>query len=477
MKKTLFINIIFTTLITLIIISCAPPVEIIKSERIVDHNLDNSLIEIPPFPETDKGITWTDKAIPPQQIADPKTYLKPDVNRHYYGLIKIGDPGSITTINGIKYYNYDGRLCEVLRLRTSYQTKWNYHSWDTDRVWPFNPYIVTHYHVELLGPPTPTATPPQFLDTHGYISPVILPDTYLATGDVVTPILRMWVTEYTDEYSNIPSDLYQVYTEKYTLRYMESHDNGVSWTPVSGPFAQGLDVTSHLNDKGGIIVTDVKKSKGNYFMWYLGKDELNGDGRTWRMYMAIFDQTKQEWQRQSGGSLNLVKDINPDGFDSYNITGGSAIFDVKEGKYKMWYSGADDKTEKIGYTEARNPRYWSISNTEIYKGTEARFDKEKVADPYVIKDGDVYKMWYSGFDGDQWRLGLAYSWDGKYFEYSDKIMHKELDLGAYNSHDVRYPFVIKEGDTYRIWMSVRERGTADKTWKIAYIESVAPVAP
>lgn len=458
------------------ITSCAPPVEIIKSEKVIDHNDDNSIIEIDPFPETDKGMTWSDEAVAPKSFPSPQSYTVPNTNRQYYGEIRITNPGSIKPINGVDHYYYDSKNCEVLRYRTDSYTLYHYPPWDFLKWYGHSPYTVTDHYVTLMGPPIPTTTPTKFINNHGYISPVVLPDTKVV-GGVETKVYRMWVTEHTDHYLNDAATLYKKFTEKYTVRYLESADNGLSWAEVSDSFAHGLDVTTHLNDQGGIIVTDVKKIKENYFMWYRAKDLANGESKTWRMYMAIYDYSLNRWERLNSGNLNLVKDINPNGFDSVNIGGGSAMYDEKEGKYMMWYEGSDGKTGKIGYSEARNPRYWSVENSEIYKSTESRFDKKSVNDPYVIKDGDVYKMWYSGFDGDQWRLGLAYSWDGKYFEYSDKVMHKELDLGKYNSYDVRHPFVIKEGDVYRVWMSVRDRVGDNKTWQIAYIQSVPPATP
>ena len=32
--------------------------------------------------------------------------------------------------------------------------------------------------------------------------------------------------------------------------------------------------------------------------------------------------------------------------------------------------------------------------------------------PCVVRDGDEYKLWCSGYDGKTWRIGLATSRDG-----------------------------------------------------------------
>lgn len=477
MKKIVLALIIAATLI-----SCAPPVEVIKSERIIDHNLDNTVIEIEPFPEEEKGMGWTTNSVGAYSMSDGdiKSYNKPtpvytsfetDINRSY--LFYKGNE---------LHYRYGTSELKVLSQRSTYYTSYSYHGWDFLHWYPHSPVRHYTYYATLENPPVAGAKPLNFTESLGYIAPVVLVDQYNDAG-VMKKLYRMWYTEYSREYSDDPTTLYHAYNEVYKTRYVESRDGGVTWgVAASSNSLEGLTATDSLQDQGGIIVSDVKKIGENYFMWYLGKDRLGQESQTWRMFLAIYDEELQRWERQSGGSLNLVKDVNPDGFDSINVGRGSAIFDIASSKYKLWYSGNNGKVNRIGYTESRNLIYWNAENTEIYKGKAGKFDFNEVADPYVVKEGNIYRMWYSGYNelDKKWKLGLAYSWDGKYFEYYDTVNYLPLEITDYAAYDIRYPFVVFDEGKYKIWFCVRDENStvnAEKIWRIAYIESTPPAAP
>ena len=83
---------------------------------------------------------------------------------------------------------------------------------------------------------------------------------------------------------------------------------------------------------------------------------------------------------------------------------------LDENIYKMWYSGYDEQmyegpegTFRGGYATAPNPEsIWTIyeSNPVLDIGAPGEWDDQWVRPSAVIKDGDTYKMWYSGFTRD-----------------------------------------------------------------------------
>lgn len=465
-----------TVLTIFLLISCSLPVERISSGLIIDDSVDNSLIEIEPFPEAEMGIDWDNMGVSPYGIQTTiKKYEPPPLETtiylNYMGQV---DKQNLAN-NGYAYYDVGNEKYKVLRYWRVSHITYYYYSWDTNKQYPYKTEIIYTYHADLESPPTATYTPTDFMDNRGFIAPCIVIDRTVNPDNSVTTVYRMWYTEYNRVYIDDPATYYHSYNEQFISRYAESYDNGQSWNTVSSDLLNGLTPTANLNDKGGIIISDVKKIGGNYFMWYLGKDEISGEERTWRIYMAIYDSALRQWERISGGDLNLVKDLNIDGFDSDNLGKCSAIYERSRGLYRLWYCGNDGNGDKIGYSESRNPLYWSSENNEIYKGKAARFDSYQVSDPTVIKDGDIYKMWYSGYDDIQWRIGLAYSWDGRYFEYFDES-HLPLEIVDPAQYEIRYPYVIHDEGKYKIWYSLRDRtpGAADDTWKIGYAESSAP---
>ncbi|MBI5287134.1 MAG: hypothetical protein HY878_06050 [Deltaproteobacteria bacterium] len=136
----------------------------------------------------------------------------------------------------------------------------------------------------------------------------------------------------------------------------------------------------------------------------------------------------------------------------------------EDGVYKMWYTGSDGKTDRIGYAASRNGIEWEKHPLPILDtGHKDTWDSFGVAYPSVIRDGDVYKMWYSGGDERRFAIGYATSRDGlKWTKHPEPLLSKGLGLV-----DLAYPWVIKDGDIYRMWY-VGRRGD---TYRIGYAVS------
>ncbi|HET9768119.1 MAG TPA: glucosyl hydrolase [Thermoanaerobaculia bacterium] len=94
--------------------------------------------------------------------------------------------------------------------------------------------------------------------------------------------------------------------------------------------------------------------------------------------------------------------------------------------------------------------------------------------PCVRREGDLWKMWYIG--GDSWvegrgkrlpRYGLRYleSDDPCRWGRPGKLV---MDVRGGDEHGFGRPFVVKEGDRYRMWYSVR---TISAGYRLGYAES------
>ena len=125
------------------------------------------------------------------------------------------------------------------------------------------------------------------------------------------------------------------------------------------------------------------------------------------------------------------------------------------GKYRMWFSWRPKKS--IALVESRDGVRWS--KPVIVLGPNSKTDWENDLNrPVVIKNGDLYQMWYTGqARGKSW-IGFAASKDGVTWErMSDKPV-----LSAESSWEkvaVMCPHVIydKEAKLYRMWYSGGEQ--------------------
>lgn len=133
---------------------------------------------------------------------------------------------------------------------------------------------------------------------------------------------------------------------------------------------------------------------------------------------------------------------------------------MEDNVYYMFYDGnkpPDLQGYNIGFATSRDGIVWNKSlDNPVLNGTE---DWEKgikygiyagryiVNNPWVIKDGDTYYIWYSGGWNPDFHLGrgigLAWSTDlVSWTKYEENPVISEMATG---------PVVIKEGDTYFMW--------------------------
>ena len=149
-------------------------------------------------------------------------------------------------------------------------------------------------------------------------------------------------------------------------------------------------------------------------------------------------------------SFNLALDLGTSGaWDDNGVENACIIQDGTE--YKMWYTGHNGTHYQIGYATSNDGFLWTKhpGNPVLSVGTSGRFDENDVRSPWVIKDGSTYKMWYSGEQaGAVWRIGYATSPDGISWTKVDGAQTDQsvLDLGGggqFDEFDVWHCCVLK----------------------------------
>jgi hypothetical protein len=145
------------------------------------------------------------------------------------------------------------------------------------------------------------------------------------------------------------------------------------------------------------------------------------------------------------------------------------------GTYKMWYIGLDlFDVGRVGYATSPDGLNWSkhASNPVLDVGAEGEWDEAGLEAPFVLKQGSLYKMWYSGRDaGGTWRIGYATSSDG--LTWTKRTSNPVLDLGQddWNNSSVLHPYVIEEGGTYKMWLLAVGDDGSGQVPRMAYATS------
>jgi predicted GH43/DUF377 family glycosyl hydrolase len=122
------------------------------------------------------------------------------------------------------------------------------------------------------------------------------------------------------------------------------------------------------------------------------------DGHTWRTALAT-SSDGVNWTKKS-----YVLAPKPETWEgSYIAANGSSTF--RDGQSYVWYVAGPESRPEIGYATTRK--------AVLSPGPRGSFDESAVSDPYAIRIGDYWYMYYLGQDrARRQQIGLARSHDG-----------------------------------------------------------------
>jgi len=225
------------------------------------------------------------------------------------------------------------------------------------------------------------------------------------------------------------------------IHYATSTD-GITW------YKQGVVVdigASGETDDFHTYAPSVILDGTTYKMWYAGHD-----GTRYRIHYAT-STDGITWDKQG-----VVVDLGADGeTDDYHVYTPCVILDGTT--YKMWYAGNDGGHIRIHYATSTDGITWDKQGVVVDIGASGETDDFHTYAPSVILDGTTYKMWYSGYDGNRWRIHYATSTDGITWDKQGVV----VDLGVNGETDDFHtyaPSVILDGTTYKMWYAGYDGG-------------------
>jgi len=147
-----------------------------------------------------------------------------------------------------------------------------------------------------------------------------------------------------------------------------------------------------------------------------------------------------------------------------------SVSPLREGEiYRMWYS-ADNGSELsgIGLATSVDRIHWTKSpfNPVLSNGPDA-YDSGYVFAPCVLRDSEGYKMWYVGSDPEGvWTVCLATSVDGTSWTKHPQNPVLTPGPGWCDARNAGDPWVIFDDGLYKMWYTALNR-----TYLIAYATS------
>ncbi|MGA2740036.1 MAG: hypothetical protein ABSG65_21680 [Bryobacteraceae bacterium] len=160
-----------------------------------------------------------------------------------------------------------------------------------------------------------------------------------------------------------------------------------------------------------------------YYNFYSGFD-----GSTWRTLLAT-SSDGLTWKKE-GVVLAPEARLGEAGYIAAN---GSALFDG--GEFSYWYQAGPKEAPRLGLARASDGRHWRKARFPVMDfGPRGSWDERGLADPYAIKVGGYFYLFYLGEDrARRQRLGVARSLDGEHWQ---KLRSNPvLELGKYGSFD------------------------------------------
>lgn len=160
---------------------------------------------------------------------------------------------------------------------------------------------------------------------------------------------------------------------------------------------------------------------GVFFNFYSG-----WDGRTWRTGLAVSDDGVQ-WRKRGA-----VLAPDPSSWEGdYIAANGSAL--LVEGAFYYWYQAG--RPPRIGLARSRDGLRWEKHPQPVLAlGPRGAWDERAVADPYVVRSGADFYMFYLGEDrARRQRLGVARSRDG--IRWQKLRANPVLELGEPGAFD------------------------------------------
>lgn len=196
--------------------------------------------------------------------------------------------------------------------------------------------------------------------------------------------------------------------------------------------------SSNSFDSAYVEAPSVLYKDGIYHMWYAG-----GTGAIWTIGHAT-SSDGLSWSNREPIDIDLSADP-----DVSNIHDPYVLYE--DGLYKMWYAVSDSGFSfiHINYATSTDGINWDFVAKDIIPAILYWESENRVSFPSVIHNQDGYKMWFSGSDYDSFRIGYATSTDGlNWTQFPDPVMAatqdwEDLGLGG--------PHVIYENNIYEMY--------------------------
>lgn len=197
-------------------------------------------------------------------------------------------------------------------------------------------------------------------------------------------------------------------------------------------------------DESGCSMSCAVEHEGRLYLYYTGWTL----GRTVPFYLAVGLAVSED----GGHSFDKVSPAPVLGrhrVDPFLCASPSVL--IEDGIWRMWYVSAvrwEPRPEGmrhyylVKYAESRDGLEWERDG-RVCIGFASE-EEHAIGRPHVLKDGDLYRMWYC-YRGPSYRIGYAESKDGLDWTRRDDLAGMEPSPSGWDSEMQAYPMVFPDG--------------------------------
>ncbi len=195
-------------------------------------------------------------------------------------------------------------------------------------------------------------------------------------------------------------------------------------------------------DDSAVIPSWIVNHDNKKYMYYIGWMQGKRVPYYASLGLAISLDRGKTFRKFSRAPLLTRNDIDP-------YMTASACVRVENGLWRMWYLTAI-KWESINnhpqpfyhikYAESKDGINWERNGIVSIDFKSER--EYRIARPCVIKEGNLYKMWYC-YAIDNYRIGYAESKEGITWERKDNEVGIDVSESGWDSEMIEYPFVFE----------------------------------
>jgi predicted GH43/DUF377 family glycosyl hydrolase len=194
-----------------------------------------------------------------------------------------------------------------------------------------------------------------------------------------------------------------------------------------------------LFDDSGVTLSCILNFSEKKYLYYMGWNL--GVTVPWRnsIGLAIYNIKNKKFEKYSSAPIMDRNVIDPYTLSYPYVMKEKNLFKMWYGSNLKWGKADKDMNHVIKYAESKDGINWRRFEKPVVKGSSLK--EFAFSRPYVLKENDIYKMWYS-YRGKFYKIGYAESNDGINWKRKDRDAGIYISKAGWDSEMICYPFVF-----------------------------------